>query len=194
MDDDEADSPGAASMQAVVMLRAVIDGRTYESVATDFGITRTAVERRVKAVAIRLCREVGIEGMNDGAAAFVRRLRERRGSVAHRDRGARGAQPRELLFEAARPLLAAPHGQRLARELEQQAGTRRERAQQEARGDHQPKRLMRRRDDEQLEPHLVAIAEHEGDRNHDRAEQQRHGDQPTQRTHLAPPTPGRAAR
>ena len=83
MEDDEPGSTGAAAIQAVAMLRAVIDGRTYESVATDFGITRTAVERRVKAVAIRLCREVGIEGMNDGATAFVRRLRERREAILH---------------------------------------------------------------------------------------------------------------
>jgi integrase len=83
MEDDEPGSTGATAIQAVAMLRAVIDGRTYESVATDFGITRTAVERRVKAVAIRLCREVGIEGMNDGATAFVRRLRERREAILH---------------------------------------------------------------------------------------------------------------
>lgn len=83
MDDDEPVSHEAAPMQAVAMLRAVIDGRTYESVAADYGITRTAVERRVKAVAVRLCREVGIEGMNDGATAFVRRLRERREAVLH---------------------------------------------------------------------------------------------------------------
>ncbi len=83
MDGDEADSAGAAVMQAVAMLRAVIDGRTYDSVAAEFGITRTAVERRVKAVATRLCREVGIEGMNDGATAFVRRLRERRAAILH---------------------------------------------------------------------------------------------------------------
>ena len=83
MEDDEPSSTGATAIQAVAMLRAVIDGRTYESVATDFGITRTAVERRVKAVAIRLCREVGIEGMNDGATAFVRRLRERREAILH---------------------------------------------------------------------------------------------------------------
>ncbi len=81
MDDDEPGAAGVAAMQAVVMLRAVIDGRTYESVAADFGITRTAIERRVKAVAIRLCREVGIEGMNDGATAFVRRLRARREAI-----------------------------------------------------------------------------------------------------------------
>ena len=34
-------------------------------------------------VAIRLCREVGIEGMSDGATAFVRRLRERREAILH---------------------------------------------------------------------------------------------------------------
>ena len=39
MDDDEPGSTGAAAIQAVAMLRAVIDGRTYESVAADFGIT-----------------------------------------------------------------------------------------------------------------------------------------------------------
>lgn len=78
MDGNEADPKATAAKRAVEMLRAVIDGRTYDSVAADFGITRTAVERRVKAVATRLCREVGVEGMNDGATAFVRRLRERR--------------------------------------------------------------------------------------------------------------------
>jgi integrase len=81
MDEDEPGSAGTAVTQAVAMLRAVIDGRTYESVAADFGITRTAVERRVKAVATRLCREVGIDGMNDGATGFVRRLRERRAAI-----------------------------------------------------------------------------------------------------------------
>jgi integrase len=81
MDDDEPRSAAAGPVQSVAMLRGVIGGRTYESVAGDYGITRTAVERRVKAVAIRLCREVGIEGMNDGATAFVRRLRERREAI-----------------------------------------------------------------------------------------------------------------
>jgi integrase len=81
LDGNEADPRATAAKRAVEMLRAVIDGRTYDAVAADFGITRTAVERRVKAVATRLCREVGIEGMNDGATAFVRRLRERREAI-----------------------------------------------------------------------------------------------------------------
>jgi len=80
MDGDEPDSTGG-SAASVTMLRAVLEGRTYDAVAAEFGVTRTAVERRVKTLAIRLSREVGIEGMNNGAAAFVRRLRDSRAAV-----------------------------------------------------------------------------------------------------------------
>jgi len=41
-------------------------------------ITRTAVELRVKAVAARSSRDVGVDGLNEGGTAFVRRLRQRR--------------------------------------------------------------------------------------------------------------------
>ena len=54
---------------SIDMLREVIDGRTYEEVAARFGVTRTAVERRAKAVALRLCREVGVEGLSLGGAS-----------------------------------------------------------------------------------------------------------------------------
>lgn len=80
MDGDEPESADATTV-STAMLRAVLDGRTYDAVAAEFGITRTAVERRVKALAIRLCREVGIAGLNEGATAFVRRLREGRGAI-----------------------------------------------------------------------------------------------------------------
>jgi integrase len=80
---DEVQARGTAAEQSIAMLRAVIDGRTYEAVATELGITRTAVERRVKAMAVRLCREVGVSGMSDGATAFVRRLRARRDAILH---------------------------------------------------------------------------------------------------------------
>jgi integrase len=63
------------------MLRSVLDGATYDAVATDFGVTRTAVERRVKSLAGRLCREVGISGMTEGSTAFVGRLRAARAQV-----------------------------------------------------------------------------------------------------------------
>ena len=42
------------TIRSVDMLRAVVQGRTYDSVAADFGVTRTAVERRVKSVAVQL--------------------------------------------------------------------------------------------------------------------------------------------
>ena len=64
--------------RSIEMLKSVIEGRTYDAVAVDYGITRTAVERRVKGIATRLSAEVGIAGLNEGGAAFVRRLRHKR--------------------------------------------------------------------------------------------------------------------
>lgn len=64
------------ALQAVEMLKAVLDGETYSVVAERCGVSRTAVERRIKAVAGRLCARIGIEGLNASAAAFVQRLRE----------------------------------------------------------------------------------------------------------------------
>lgn len=66
---------------AAEMLRAVLDGRTYEAVASDLGVSRTAVERRVKWISGRLLREVGIAGLHDGSAAFIRRLRDARHEI-----------------------------------------------------------------------------------------------------------------
>ncbi len=63
------------------MLRRVLDGDTYEAVAADCGVTRTAVERRVKALAVRLCREVGTPGITESGIAFVSRLRAARAAV-----------------------------------------------------------------------------------------------------------------
>jgi integrase len=76
---EEPESAGTA--RSVAMLKAVVDGSTYEAVAADFGITRTAVERRVKHIAARLSREVGIDGLNEGGTAFVWRLRHRREAI-----------------------------------------------------------------------------------------------------------------
>ena len=60
---------------SVAMLKAVISGETYEVVGTRYGKSRTAVERRIKAIAIRLSKVAGIQGLNEEGAAFVRRLR-----------------------------------------------------------------------------------------------------------------------
>ena len=71
LDSYETEEFHSSSARSVEMLKAVIDGRTYDAVAVDFGITRTAVERRVKGIATRLSAEVGIAGLNEGGAAFV---------------------------------------------------------------------------------------------------------------------------
>ncbi|MDB5924553.1 MAG: site-specific integrase [Betaproteobacteria bacterium] len=60
---------------SIAMLKEVILGKTYHAVAVHFGVTRTAVERRIKAFALTLSREVGIEGLNEDGVAFVQRLR-----------------------------------------------------------------------------------------------------------------------
>ena len=70
-----------SAAHSVEMLKAVIDGATYETVAAQFGVTRTAVERRIKALAIHLCKGGSIKGLNEEGAAFVRRLRQHRDAI-----------------------------------------------------------------------------------------------------------------
>ena len=70
-----------SAVRSIHMLKGVIEGRTYDAVAAEFGLTRTAVERRVKGIATRLIAEVGVPGLNSGGAAFVRRLRLNRDAI-----------------------------------------------------------------------------------------------------------------
>lgn len=79
--EQEPEEAGGAAAQSVKMLRAVIDGDTYEAVALRFGISRTAVERRIKVVAVQLSQVADIEGLNEDGAAFVRRLRHHRQAI-----------------------------------------------------------------------------------------------------------------
>jgi integrase len=82
MSNDEAIEPGIASAaQSIEMLKAVIDGETYDAVAARFGVTRTAVECRIKRTASQLIKTVGIDGLNDRGVLFARRLRKRRDAV-----------------------------------------------------------------------------------------------------------------
>lgn len=66
---------------SVQLLRAVIDGETYEAAAVRVGISRTAVERRIKSVAVQLTKVVGVDGLREEGAAFVRRLRLHRDGI-----------------------------------------------------------------------------------------------------------------
>jgi integrase len=79
--EDEIEPGRATALRSVEMLRAVVAGETYDVVAARSGVTRTAVERRIKVLAGQLCRRVGIEGLNPDAAAFVQRLRDHRGAI-----------------------------------------------------------------------------------------------------------------
>ncbi len=60
---------------STTLLLAVISGMTYGAAGRDHGLTRTAVERRVKALVLRLIHEVGVDGLNESRAKFVRQLR-----------------------------------------------------------------------------------------------------------------------
>ena len=79
--DPNVDWIGETATQSVEMLKAVIRGETYEEVAAIFGKSRTAVERRIKAVAVQLSKVVGIQGLNEDGAAYVRRLRLHRDAI-----------------------------------------------------------------------------------------------------------------
>lgn len=79
--DRVSDQSNETAMQSVEMLKAVINGETYETVAAKFGKSRTAVERRIKAIASQVTKAVGIQGLNEEGAAFVRRLRLHRDAI-----------------------------------------------------------------------------------------------------------------
>ena len=77
----EVDGVAVSAAMSIAMLKAVVSGETYEAVATRFGRSRTAVERRIKSVAIELGKIGRIQGLNAEGAAFVRRLRIHREAV-----------------------------------------------------------------------------------------------------------------
>lgn len=79
--DRVSDQLNETAMQSVAMLKAAINGETYEAVAAKFGKSRTAVERRIKAIATQLTKAVGIQGLNEEGAAFVCRLRLHRDAI-----------------------------------------------------------------------------------------------------------------
>lgn len=79
--DEEQGLSMESAAQSIEMLKAVIDGDTYDVVSVKYGVTRTAVERRIKSMAIRLCKAVGVDGLSEEGVAFVHRLRQHRGAI-----------------------------------------------------------------------------------------------------------------
>lgn len=66
---------------SIAVLRAVLAGETYDIVAATYGLTRTAIEHRVKRLAKALQRQVGIQGLNPEATGYVHKLRAFRAEV-----------------------------------------------------------------------------------------------------------------
>lgn len=77
------DAPALAEhrQQTVQMLREVLDGEPYAAVSARMGLSRSSVERRVKALAVQLTQAVGVEGLKEDGAAFVKRLRLSREAI-----------------------------------------------------------------------------------------------------------------
>ncbi|WP_284620552.1 site-specific integrase [Aquabacterium humicola] len=67
--------------QTIQMLREVLNGEPYSAVSARRGISRSAVERRVKALAVQITQAVGVDGLQAEGAAFVQRLRARRDAI-----------------------------------------------------------------------------------------------------------------
>ena len=67
--------------QDVQLLREVVSGDPYERVAQRWGLSRSAVDRRVKCLAIQLTQVVGVAGLQQSGAACVKRLRMHRQAI-----------------------------------------------------------------------------------------------------------------
>lgn len=64
--------------KSIGMMKAILDGKTYEEVAQISGMTRSAVEQRIKSLARDLQTIVGVEGIDEDAVPTVGMMRERK--------------------------------------------------------------------------------------------------------------------
>ena len=78
---DSSVDGASQAQQAAQMLREVVDGEPYAVVAARWGLSRSAVDRRVKALAVRLTCAVGVAGLQKSGAGFVKRLRSHREAI-----------------------------------------------------------------------------------------------------------------
>lgn len=65
----------ASAVKSVEMFKAVLNGATYEAVAKTYGMTRSAVEQRVKALARDLQAIVGVDGVDESEVPAVVNMR-----------------------------------------------------------------------------------------------------------------------
>lgn len=64
--------------KSIKMLKAVLNGKTYQAVAQDSGLTRSAVEQRVKALARDLQTVVGVESVDEDEVPTAKGMRARK--------------------------------------------------------------------------------------------------------------------
>ena len=64
--------------KSIQMLKGVLDGKTYMAIAHESGLSRSAVEQRVKALARDLETVVGVERVDEYAAPSVNAMRARK--------------------------------------------------------------------------------------------------------------------
>ena len=64
--------------KSIKMLKAILDGKTYVVVAQESGLSRSAVEQRVKALARDLETVVGVEWVDEDEVATVKAMRARK--------------------------------------------------------------------------------------------------------------------
>ena len=62
----------------IQMLKGILDGKTYVAVAQESGLSRSAVEQRVKALARDLQAVVGVEWVDEDEAPTVKGMRARK--------------------------------------------------------------------------------------------------------------------
>ena len=111
-DNEEISKHHENALQSVEMLRAVIGGETYEAVAVRFGVSRTAVERRIKIRRVPTHPGGGRGWAQEEGAAFVRRLRLHRDAILV---ALEGFEPQPPAARPARVLSAAEVAQGAAR-------------------------------------------------------------------------------
>ena len=71
----------ALCQQSIRMLHEVLDGEPLAAVSARMGVSRSAVERRVKALAMHLTQAVGVDGLRQDGPSCVKRLRLRREAI-----------------------------------------------------------------------------------------------------------------
>jgi hypothetical protein len=70
---------GAESLaKSIKMLKRILEGKTYVAVAQESGVSRSAVEQRVKALARDLQTVVGVEWVDEDEVPTVKRMRARK--------------------------------------------------------------------------------------------------------------------